>query len=147
MKFSLKPGGYIISIDDIGSNKLNRVITWFLKFLLPIKGLSYFDKISSLRKYWGKLVQPEVEWHTPMEEFVGKHENAAQKIEDILQNEYEIVYNYRYCSFLHYFVYDIAGPDWFRKTVFNILWPIDRFCVWLGICKGNLRFILAKKHL
>jgi ubiquinone/menaquinone biosynthesis C-methylase UbiE len=145
MKFSLKNGGYIISIDDIGSNKSNRVITWMLKFLLPIKGLSYSTKISNLGRYFKKLVQPEVEWHTPMEEFVGKHENAAQKIEDILQSEFEIVHNYRYCAFIHYFVYDIAGPNWFRKAVFDILWPIDKFCVWSGICKGNLRFILAKK--
>ncbi|BFG70364.1 hypothetical protein KACHI17_12450 [Sediminibacterium sp. KACHI17] len=145
MNTALKDGGYIISVDDIGSKKINRIITWGLKFILPIKGLSYTNKISKIGKYFQKLIQPEVEWHTPMEQYVGKHENAAQKIEDILSRDYEIVHNYRYCGFVHYFVYDLAGPDWFRKIMFDLLWNLDRLFVWTKLCKGNLRFILAKK--
>lgn len=146
MQFSLKDGGYIISVDDIGSKKINRIITWVLKFILPLKGVTYANKIGSIGTYLRKLYEPEVEWHTPMESFVGKHENAAQKIEDILKSDYNVIHNYRYCAFIHYFVYDLGGPNWFRKMVFDILWPLDCFLVSVGICKGNLRFMAVKKN-
>lgn len=145
MNHSLASGGYIISVDDIGSMKINRIITWFFKFILPLKNITYLDKSKNIFTYFKKLINPEIEWHTPMEAYVGKHENAVEKIENILISNYELVYNYRYCAFVHYFVYDLAGPIWFRKMIFNILWQLDKFLIKTRICKGNLRFILAKK--
>lgn len=145
MNHSLVSGGYIISVDDIGSEKINRIITWFFKFILPLKNISYIEKFKNIFKYSNKLINPEIEWHTPMEAYVGKHENAVEKIENILTSNYELVHNYRYCAFVHYFVYDLAGPIWFRKVIFNILWTLDVLLIKSGICKGNLRFILAKK--
>jgi SAM-dependent methyltransferase len=145
MNYSLKSGGYIISVDDIGSHKINRIFTWFFKFILPLKNISYIQKFKNIFKYILKIFQPEKEWHTPMEEFVGKHENAVEKIELILKRDYLIVSNYRYCAFIHYFILDIAGPIWFKKIIFSILWSFDKFLIATKICKGNLRFILAKK--
>ncbi len=145
MNFSLKNGGYIISVDDIGSDKINRIITWFFKFILPLQNISYIQKFKNIFSYIQKIYLPEKEWHTPMEEFVGKHENAVEKIEMILERDYTIVNNYRYCAFVHYFILDLAGPTWFKKVIFNILWSFDKFLITTKICKGNLRFILAKK--
>ena len=143
---SLKSNRYVISVDDIGSKKINRILTWFFKFILPIKNLTYFQKFKNVFKYLKKLFMAEIEWHTPMEEFVGKHENAVEKIENILIKDYLIINNYRYCAFVHYFIFDLAGPNWFKKIIFNTLWKFDNLLVDTKICKGNLRFILAKKQ-
>jgi len=145
MHFSLKKEGYIISVDDIGSKKINRIITWFFKFILPLNTLSYKSKLYNLFKYLKKIFEREHEWHTPMEEYVGKHENAAEKIEKILTKDYKIIHNYRYCAFVHYFIGDIAGPNWFKKNIFLILFTFDRFLIKTKICKGNLRFMAAQK--
>ena len=145
MNYSLKNGGYIISVDDIGSHKINRIITWIFKFILPLKNISYSQKFQNIFSYFLKIFKPEKEWHTPMEEFVGKHENAVEKIKIILERDYYIVNNYRYCAFVHYFILDLAGPIWFKKIIFSALWSFDKFLIKTKICKGNLRFMLAKK--
>ena len=64
-----------------------------------------------------------------MEEFVGKHENAVEKIKIILERDYYIVNNYRYCAFVHYFILDLAGPIWFKKIIFSALWSFDKFLI------------------
>jgi SAM-dependent methyltransferase len=145
MKFSLKDNGYIISVDDIGSEKINRLITWFLKFILPLKTITYKTKFINLFYYLKKIFEKEHEWHTPMEEYVGKHENAAEKIERILVKDYKIVHNYRYCAFIHYFIGDLSGPIWFKKSIFFILFNLDNLLIKSKICKGNLRFMAAQK--
>jgi hypothetical protein len=78
-------------------------------------------------------------------EYVGKHENAAEKIERILVTDYKIVHNYRYCAFIHYFIGDLSGPIWFKKSIFFILFNLDNLLIKSKICKGNLRFMAAQK--
>jgi hypothetical protein len=121
------------------------MIAWIFKFILPLKELSYREKINRLPSYVSKLFRAEQEWHTPMERYVGKHSSAAGQIEEILSSRCDVVHNYRYSAFVHYFVYDIAGPDWFKKGVFDVLFALDGVLTAIGVCKGNLRFMAVKK--
>lgn len=142
---SLRTGGLIVSTDDIGSKKINRIITWFLKFLLPIKNLSYKEKFKNLLIYIPKIFKSEHEMHTPMEEYVGKHGDAVQKIENFIESNFEVIMNERHSAFLHYFVYDLDGTLRQKKCIFKILYNLDKLLINLKVCKGNLRFIIAKK--
>ena len=143
---SLSSGGLIATKDDIGSEKLNRIISWFFQFILPIKTVTYKEKFFNFFTYIKKIFEKEHEMHTPMEEYVGKHSDAVGLIQDVIERDYKVVFNKSHGAFVQYFILDLKGSLLFKKIIFKILWNLDNALIILVICKGNLKAIIGKKH-
>lgn len=142
---ALKPGGIVATLDDLPHRRLDKWIERFLRLILPTYDRSYGQKIrDSYQRLTGATKEP-TEVFTPMEEVAAK-DKAVFHFADYLYSKFEILMDVHFNAFTLNPVMWLKGPDWFRYTVAHILVGLDRLLCRLGICRGFLRIIIARKR-
>jgi ubiquinone/menaquinone biosynthesis C-methylase UbiE len=142
---ALKPGGVIATLDDLPRGRLEKWLERILRLALPTHDRTYLDKIrDAYRRIIGKTKEMP-DHFTPMEELAAK-DHAVFEIADILYEKYEVLFDVRWAAFVSTPAMQVRGPDWFRYSVARLLVFIDRVLCKIGLCKGFLRIIIARKR-
>ena len=143
---ALKPGAIFATEDDMPRSRIEIWLERIFCLLLPTYDRTYGEKIrDTYLKIIGKKQKKQHDYFTPMEEFAAK-DDAVFQLSDILYNKFEVVWNVRFNGFVHAPAMYIKGPDWFRYSTVRILVFLDRLLCKLGIIKGFIRIMIAKKR-
>lgn len=142
---ALKPGGIVATYDDLPVQRLSIWLGRFFRLLLPTCDRTYRQKISdSIRRILG-ITKENPEYFTPMEEVAAKDKSVFD-FANHLYDEYDILYDVRFNAFACGPAMTIKGPDWFRYLMAQMIIGLDRALCRVGICKGILRIIIARKR-
>lgn len=143
---ALKPGGIVATLDDLPRGRVEKWLERIFRLLLPTYDRTYIKKMNdSLQRITGKTKEAP-EYFTPMEEVAAK-DVAVFDIADIFYNKFEVLWDVHYNAFSDIPAMIISGPDWFRYTAAKLIIMLDRILCKLGICRGFLRIIVARKPL
>jgi len=143
---ALKSGGVLATVDDLPRGRLEKWIERVLRIVLPTYDRTYLEKI---RDIYYRLVGKSTELpdhFTPMEEYAAK-DHAVFEIADTLYKQYDVVLDIHYNAFASTPAMLIQGPDWFRYSVASLIIGLDRVLCNMGVCRGFLRMIVARKPL
>ncbi len=141
---ALKPGGIIVTVDDMPIGEKERALARMLRLALPTFDRSYRHKaVDAWRRIFGITKAPP-EIFTPMER--GKHDSVFE-IADIWHQRYEILEESTYGAFSHGPCMTVKGPDAFRYGVARIIVALDLFCCQRRWTKGFIRVIVGHKPM
>jgi SAM-dependent methyltransferase len=142
---ALKPGGIVATCDDLPVHRLSVWLGRFFRLILPTYDRNYRQKIrDSIRRIRG-ITKEKPEYFTPMEEVSAKDKSVFD-FADYLYDKFDILFDVRFNAFACGPAMTIKGPDWFRYSVARMIIGLDRVLCRLGICKGFLRIIVARKR-
>jgi len=142
---ALKPGGIVATYDDLPGQRLSIWLGRIFRLLLPTYDRTYMQKIrDSVRRIRG-ITKENPEYFTPME-MVAAKDKSVFDFADYLYDKFDILYDVRFNAFAGGPAMMIKGPDWFRYAVARIIIGLDRALCRIGICKGFLRIIIARKR-
>jgi len=142
---ALKPGGIVATCDDLPIRSLDKWIGRFFILLLPTYNLTYRQKIKSLFRRIRGITKEKPEYFTPMEEVAAKDE-AVFDFADYLYDKFDVLFDVHYNAFAGGIAMKIKGPDWFRYSMARIIVGLDSLLCRLGVSRGFLRIIIAKKR-
>ena len=141
---ALKPGGIVATYDDLPRRRSDKWIDRFFRLLLPTIDRTYKQKIhDSICRIRG-ITKEKPEYFTPMEEVAAKDKTVFD-FANYLYDKFDVLYDVNFNAF------DlpcglIKGPDWFRYAVARCVIALDRLFCRLGISRGFLRIIIARKR-
>jgi SAM-dependent methyltransferase len=141
---SLKPGGIIVTVDDMPIGEKERVMGRLLRFILPTYDRTYWQKALDAFKRIAGITKAPSEIFTPMER--GKHD-AVFEIAEIWHERYEILEESFYGAFSLDPCMTVKGPHGFRYRVAKVIVALDRFCCSWHLTKGFIRVIVGRKPL
>lgn len=144
---ALKPGGIVAALDNLPRGRLEKWIERFFRLVLPTNDRTYWQKIrDSIRRLRG-ITQERPRYFTPMENVAAKqHADAGHDLESIWREKFELVWNIHFNAFATFPCLSLIGPDWFRYAVARMITWLDRLLCRMGICRGFVRIIIARKH-
>jgi 2-polyprenyl-3-methyl-5-hydroxy-6-metoxy-1,4-benzoquinol methylase len=141
---ALKPGGIIVTVDDMPIGSKERALNRLLRMVLPTYDRTYRQKlVDAFRRIVGITSAPE-EVFTPMEQ--GKHD-AVFEIADIWHARYEVLEESFYGAFSTDPCMTVKGPDALRYGAARIVVALDRVCCSRRWTKGFLRVIVGRKPI
>lgn len=141
---ALKPGGIIVTVDDMPIGARERALGRILRLALPTFDRTYRQKAVDVFKRVAGITKAPPEVFTPMEQ--GKHDSVFE-IADIWHERFEILEESSFCAFSLDAGMNVKGPDAFRYGLTRVVVAIDRFCCSRGLTKGFLRVIVGRKPL
>lgn len=143
---ALQPRGLMVTFDDIGYGRADKLMKNLFLFVLPTFDMTYRQKIRRLVAFLFAGAPVSREIFSPMEIFASKHDVASDKIVEFwtrrLRPEkilYFGAFSVRVCN-------SLRGPDWFRYTAARVLTALDRLLISCGICRGYYRVMFARKR-
>ncbi len=141
---AIKSGGVIATVDDMPRGRLEKWLHRILCLLLPTYDRTYGQKLHDIYLRLIGATKELPDHFTPMEEFAAK-DHAVFEIADIFYEKYEVLLDVRWAAFAAGPITAVKGPDWFRYSVAHVLLAIDSLFCRIGLCKGFLRMIVARK--
>lgn len=140
---ALKPEGIVATYDDLSMGRIEKTIELMLRFFLPQRHWSYFQKLSfAMALIAGRTRLPE-EKFTPMEE--AKH-CSVEDISRILHQHFDVLFTLRKNAFVSTPAVTMSGPDWFRYPTVRALVTLDRLLCKAGLVRGFDQIIAARKR-
>jgi len=142
---ALKPGGIVATYDDLPLQRSNIWLGRILRVLLPTYDRTYRQKLRDTIRRLRGITKEQPEYFTPMEEVAAKDKSVFD-FADYLYDKFDVLYDVQFNAFACGPAMTVRGPDWFRYTVARLIIGLDRALCSLGICKGVLRVIIARKR-
>jgi SAM-dependent methyltransferase len=141
---ALKPGGIVVTVDDMPIGPLERGLDRVIRLILPTYDRSYARKfVDSLKRLTG-LTKAPVEVFTPMER--GKHDDVFE-IAKIWHEKFEVIEEDSYGAFSLNTCMTLKGPDAFRYGVARVIIALDRVLCRAKVTKGFVRVMIGRKPL
>lgn len=142
---ALKPGGIVATCDDLPMRRLDRWIGRFLRLIVPTYDRTYRQKFSdSIRRIRG-VTKEKPDYFTPMEEVAAKDESVFD-FADYLYDKFDVLWDVHFNAFANGPAAQVKGPNWFRYSVGRVIVGLDRLLCRLGVSRGFIRIIIAKKR-
>lgn len=139
---ALKPGGIVATEDDMPRGRADVWLERFFRNLLPSHYQTYREKVSHiLNRLTGVTPEPE-EIFSPME--AAKHSSVFD-IDRIWRTKFHLLFAVQFSAFVLGPAMSIKGPDWFRYSTIRTLVLLDRLLCRMGVCKGFVRIMIARK--
>jgi len=139
---ALKPGGIIATMDDVPQGFIDKFLSWSVCMLLPNYYMSYRQKIEKIAGVILGTTKISPEVFSPMEQ--GKSTIVNDIADIFLSEKYELLENTTYNSFAGQMM-SVRGPHILRYPVARALVMLDKSLCQLGICKGFIRIMIARK--
>ncbi|MCR4340417.1 MAG: class I SAM-dependent methyltransferase [Gemmatimonadaceae bacterium] len=141
---ALKPGGIIVTVDDMPVGEKERALERLLRLALPTFDRTYRQKAVDVFKRLVGITKAPPEIFTPMEQ--GKHDSVFE-IADIWHKRYEVLEESFRGAFSLGPSMTVKGPHVFRYGVARVIVALDRFCCSRRLTKGYLRVMVGRKPL
>jgi ubiquinone/menaquinone biosynthesis C-methylase UbiE len=140
---ALKPGGIVATLDDYPQGALESYLKRFFGLILPTTDRSYREKVVGvIRRLGGRTVdKPEI--FSPMEQ---RKYSTVEDIQEVFRTEFELVHEFKFNAFAIGPMLLLAGPDWFRYPLAQLLEALDRFGCWSGWLIPNVRILISRKR-
>src|SRR2546423_4584911 len=140
---ALKPGGVVVTIDDMPRGRLELNIDRVLRFLLPTYHHGYSKKARlALRRITGEPGPPEI--FSPME--MGKHDSVYE-ISKIWYEKFEVIQDVHFNAFSLAPLMRLKAPSFIRYPLAKAVVAFDRLLCRTGICHGFVRVMIGRKRL
>lgn len=142
---NIEQGGVVVTMDDLESDKISKLLRYILKFIFPIYEYTYWGKIRFIfeilftRKKLNKME------HSPMEIYADKHGTAAEVIRERLTKKFKPVHDEEFGAFSIYVCHSLKGPKWWRYNLSKLITYLDRLLIKMRIVSGSYRIIIARK--
>lgn len=140
---ALKPGGIVVTIDDMPRGKLELNIDRALRFLLPTFHHGYREKLKLAARRLSGEAGPE-EIFSPME--MGKHD-AVYEISKIWYEKFDVIEDVHFNAFSLAPLMRLDAPMWVRYGIARSVVALDRLLCRAGICNGFVRVMIGRKPL
>jgi 2-polyprenyl-3-methyl-5-hydroxy-6-metoxy-1,4-benzoquinol methylase len=141
---ALKPGGIIVTVDDMPRGALEIALDRFFRLILPTYNMSYWAKLKAIVKRAVGITRTAEEIFSPMEQ--GKHD-SVYVIAEIWHRDFEIVEEAEFMAFSLSPCTLVKGPDAFRYQAARLIIAIDKLLCRLGLTRGFIRVIVGRKPL
>ena len=140
---ALKPGGVVVTIDDMPRGRLELNLDRFLRLILPTYHIGYGQKIViALRRLLGEAGPAEV--FSPME--MSKHDSVYE-ISNIWYEKFEVIEDVHFNAFSIAPLMRLRAPDRIRYRLAKLIVQVDRLLCRTGICHGFVRVMIGRKPL
>ena len=146
-KRSLKPGGIIVTVDDLEQGMKESFLKRLFMLLLPVHGYSYAAKMKAIfrRIKTKSLSEIPEDKCSPLDEM--QHENdLVEDIAKIWYKDFDVIYDKKYCLFCLDIMRRLRGPGFIRYPLGYILSILDRFLCLTNLFIPYCRIIIGKSR-
>ena len=147
-KRSLKPGGIIVTVDDVEQGLKESFLKRFFLILLPVHGYTYFEKIKEIHRRIINntiTVLPE-EICSPLDEM--QHESGlVEDISKIWYRDFNVIYDKKYYIFSLDIMRRLRGPSFIRYPIGYLLAQLDRLLCFTRLFTPYCRIIIGRNKL
>jgi len=147
-KKCLKPGGVIVTCDDVEQGLKESLLKRFFMLLLPVHGYTYSEKIKAIYRRIKENTISEVpkDVCSPMDEL--QHSNGTVgDIAKIWYNDFDVTYDKKYYIFALDVMRRLRGPSFIRYPIAYLLAQIDRLLCYTRLFTPYCRIIIGRNKL
>jgi 2-polyprenyl-3-methyl-5-hydroxy-6-metoxy-1,4-benzoquinol methylase len=140
---ALKPGGVVVTIDDMPRGRLELGFDRFFRLILPTYHDSYRRKLGlAARRVFGEAGPEEV--FSPME--MGKHDSVYE-ISRIWYEKFDVIEDVHFNAFSLAPLMRLKAPAAIRYRLARAVVKLDRLLCRSGVCHGFVRVMIGRKPM